>query len=127
MAHEDRRHNVRVRFATRATLVFPDRTYPDLATRNLSIKGLLVLGAVGPRVGDQCDVTLFLSGTTSELTVRVKGVVARVEGDNLGVSFREIDLDSFFHLKNIVYFNAEDPDQVDQELFSRQRPAGGSA
>jgi hypothetical protein len=32
--------------------------------------------------------------------------------------FVEIDLDSFYHLKNIIYYNSSDPDTIEQELMS---------
>ena len=46
----------------------------------------------------------------------MKGEVVRVEPDGLALHFSEIDFDSFYHLKNIIYYNSEDPDQVDLEL-----------
>ncbi len=62
-------------------------------------------------------MNLCLSGASSELCLQMKGEVVRVLDDGIGVSFIEIDLDSFHHLKNIVYYNAEDPDQIEEEIF----------
>jgi hypothetical protein len=30
-----------------------------------------------------------------------------------------MDLDSFFHLKNILYYNSENPDVLDKELSAQ--------
>jgi hypothetical protein len=44
------------------------------------------------------------------------GKVVRQDDSGVGVQFEEIDIDTFYHLKNIVYYNADDPDQVEDQL-----------
>ncbi len=46
----------------------------------------------------------------------MKGEVVRVEEDCIALYFFEIDLDSFFHLRNIVYYNTEDADKIENEF-----------
>ena len=62
--------------------------------------------------GEKCHVTILLSGTSSELKVNMAGEVIRNTEDGIGIYFDEIDIDSFYHLKNIVYYNTDHPDRI---------------
>lgn len=113
---KERRKNTRVPFQTTADVVFNGQRYSQCATENLSVKGVSVLGITGHEVGESCDISLALSGSTSELKLLMKGKIVRTEADRIGLHFTEVDLDSFYHLKNIIYYNSEDPDTIEQEL-----------
>jgi hypothetical protein len=78
-----------------------------------------VLGVTGHKLGEKCLVSLRLVGSTSDLSLKMKGTVVRVEEDGLALHFYEMDLDSFFHLKNILYYNSENPDVLDKELSAQ--------
>jgi len=112
----ERRKNTRVPFQTFADVSFPGKSYSHCETENLSVKGICVIGVTGHAEGEKCDVSLALSGSTSELRLDMKGEVVRLEPDRTALHFIEIDLDSFYHLKNIIFYNAEDPDKVDKEM-----------
>lgn len=114
---KERRKNTRVPFQTTADVVFSDKSYHQCPTANLSVKGVSVLGITGHKVGESCDLSLALSGSTSHLRLTMKGKVVRVEADRIALHFIEIDLDSFYHLKNIIYYNSNDPDIIEQELI----------
>jgi len=115
---KERRKNTRVPFQTTADVIFGDKRYSQCATENLSIKGVSVLGITGHALGETCDLSLALSGSTSHLRLAMKGKIVRVDADRIALHFIEIDLDSFYHLKNIIYYNSEDPDTIEQELMS---------
>jgi len=113
---QERRKNTRVPFQATVDLTFGDKTYSNCETENLSIKGVSVPGISGHEKGESCMVALSLSGSTSELKLNMQGEVVRVEDNRIALLFTEIDLDSFYHLKNIIYYNSEDPDRIEQEL-----------
>ncbi len=115
----NRRKNSRVPFQATITLDFPEKSYQDCETRDLSLKGVFVLGITGHGIGEQCDISLHLVGSSSDLALKMKGEVIRIESDGLALHFYETDLDSFYHLKNILYYNSGNPDKLDQE-FSDQ-------
>lgn len=114
----ERRKNTRVTFQTTADVTFRDKQYRNCATENLSVKGISVLGISGHPLGETCTLSLALSGSTSQLRLTMKAEIVRMESDSIGLHFIEIDLDSFYHLKNIIYYNAEDPDTIEQEFTS---------
>ncbi|MBU0481684.1 MAG: PilZ domain-containing protein [Proteobacteria bacterium] len=115
----NRRENTRVKFKGTIDLHFPGRSFADCETSDLCLHGVFVAGVSGLAAGDECDVSLRLSGATSDIVLRMKGKVARLEKNGVGLKFSEIDLDSFYHLKNILYYNSGDPDVLEEE-FQRQ-------
>ena len=112
MAQKERRRNARVEFKTTVNLQFDGQQYKDCAVSNLSVKGLFVRGITDRRQGEKCKISLQLSGSSSELILNMKGVIVRVTPEGVGIHFEEINFDSFYHLKNIVYYNSEDPDSL---------------
>lgn len=112
----EKRKNTRVDFHATANVRMGERNFERLAIRDLSLKGVYLFGLEGCMPGDRCDVSLVLSGTSSELTLSMQGEVVRLEPGGAGIHFDELDVDSFFHLKNIVYFNAPDPDNLEDVL-----------
>ena len=116
---KNKRKNTRGPFRVISSLEFPNQSHAECETADLSLKGVFVLGVTGHQVGEKCLVTLGLVGSTSHLSLHMKGTVVRVEEHGLALHFYEMDLDSFFHLKNILYYNSKDPDVLDEELFAQ--------
>lgn len=112
----EKRKNTRVPFHTTITVRFADRTFEHCETQDLSLKGVFVKGVTGSRAeGEQCDLSLHLSGSSSDLSLQIRGEVMRVREDGVGLHFSEIDLDSYYHLRNIIYYNSGDPDILEKE------------
>jgi len=120
MEPDERRKNTRVTFQTTADLKFSDKNYSKCETENLSIKGVSVLGITGHQEGEECELSLALNGSTSKLRLEMKGQIVRVETGSIALHFTEVDLDSFYHLKNIIYYNSEDPDSIKSELTEQE-------
>lgn len=116
MKHDERRKNTRVAFRTTALVSFADRSYEEIDVRDLSLKGAYLYGVTGRNEGDMCDIDLLLSGTSSELKLTMRGEVARTDDFGAGIHFKEVDIDTFFHLKNIVYYNSDDPDALEEDV-----------
>lgn len=115
--HDDRRHNVRVSFHATVDLDFSGQQYQGCETDNLSTKGVLVLGITDRDIGESCLVTLHLAGSRDDLTLSMQGEIMRLEDRGIGIHFTEIDLDSYTHLRNIIYYNVDDPDSLDEFPF----------
>lgn len=115
MTNDERRRSTRVFFQTKANLHFADADFSDCETADLSMKGVFIPAISGRVIGDRCTVELQLSGTTGQLSLHMQGEVARIEAKGIAIKFFEIDLDSFNHLKKIVYYNSENPDELTGE------------
>ena len=120
MSRDKRRRNTRVNFHTTVDLTVQGRTFRDCETSDLSLKGISLPGISTPPVGTDCSVRLCLGGTSSSVCLSMEGQVVRNDGSGLAVNFTSMDPDSFFHLRNIVYYNAEDADDLEEFPFGQE-------
>ena len=109
----ERRKNTRVSFEAVIDFSCGEKIFKRCATENLSTKGVLIIGVTGVQPQDKCHLALHLS-SGSDITLTMEGVVQRVTDTCVGIQFTEIDLDSFAHLRNIIYYNSENPDIINK-------------
>ncbi len=116
---DEQRSRKRVRFQTSVTLEGGGKVLERLESRDISLKGLFV--ATGERLPADTlvAITLHLAGASSTLNLNIKGRVARIVPEGMAIDFVEIDLDSFYHLRNIISYNSGDPNDVDSELATK--------
>ena len=113
---DDKRRFTRVPFRVQAEITVDESSYDTKEIKNLSVGGCLLPVSAPLDVGAACHVKILLSGTSSELHIEVDAQVVRCDAGEVAVKFTGVDLDSFFHLQNIVRYNASDPDTVEEEL-----------
>ncbi len=113
----ERRRFTRIPFKVKAELTANDVLYSADEIRNLSVGGCLIPILADLKSGTVCNIRILLSGTNSELSIRIDGEIIRKVPEAVAVKFIGIDHDSLFHLQNIVRYNATDPDIVEQEIL----------
>jgi hypothetical protein len=99
----EQRRKVRVEFRSEATVTYKEKTITGNIS-NLSMKGLLLESTERFPVDETVDITIKLSGSTTDLSVRILGKVLRHEENGMAIEFKEMELDSFIHLRNIVFY-----------------------
>ncbi len=116
---EERRTRTRVDFTTQV-IVKTDESeiVAEANSEDISIKGLFVNTEERIPVGTPCDIEILLTGTSTRLALTIKGIITRQDASGLGIAFDSMDLDSYVHLKNIVLYNASDPEDIEEEMFS---------
>ena len=83
---------------------------------DVSLKGIFIPTEKPFAEGTRCRIVLHLGGRGHGIALEAHGEVARCTDDGIGLSFDEISLDAFEHLRNLVRFNAGDPDAIEDEL-----------
>jgi hypothetical protein len=116
---EERRTRTRVHFTTQV-IVKTDESeiVAEANSEDISIKGLFVNTEERVPVGTPCDIEILLTGTSTRLALTIKGIITRQDASGLGIAFDSMDLDSYVHLKNIILYNASDPEDIEEEMFS---------
>lgn len=111
----DKRSFSRIHFQTEAIVRYRDR---EIACEvvNLRLNGAFLSIPDKIPLGEEVDAKILLSGTSSELSVKVKGKIIRLNDDGLALQFTGMDLDSFIHLKNIVAYNTENVAKTEKEF-----------
>ena len=103
---EERRNKMRVSLRTEVVLKFGDREIAAKShSKDISLNGIFVYTDQKLPVGSFCNLGIMLSGSSSELSLKMIGKIAREGEDGLGIAFESVDVDSYFHLKNIVKYN----------------------
>ncbi|MDY0163384.1 PilZ domain-containing protein [Desulfobotulus sp.] len=109
----ERRRMKRVTFETEVRLHVGQREIRVVGnTRDLSQKGVFVATDIPLTVGMECRVEVLLSGMTEPVCLSMKGKIARIVPEGVGVEFFEMDLDTFTHLRNVVLYNSQDADDA---------------
>lgn len=86
---------------------------------NISVGGSLLPKTPELSNSSTCKIVIKLGDDPdSDLKIEASGDIVRFGEDNLAVKFTHIDPDSLFHLHNIIRYNAEDPDTVDDEIHN---------
>ena len=113
---EEKRKFTRVPFRVSAEIMGHDFSYKTEEILNLSIGGCLVPVKADLEPGTACDLKIIMTGTTSELSIQVKAEIMRCDSRAIAIKFTGINLDSLFHLRNIIRYNSPDPKAVEQEI-----------
>lgn len=113
MPQIERRRKMRVGFHTQIMLEAGDaKIRTEGSSRDLSLRGIFINIDEKISVGTPCKVEVALSGTAEPLVLQMDGRIVRNDASGIGITFDSMDLDSYTHLKNIVRYNADNPDDV---------------
>jgi len=80
---------------------------------NISLKGLLALPEGNVSAGETGQVRITLA---KDAVIKIDCTVIRSDATGVAIDFHPMDEQSFFHLRNLVRYNAPDADQIDAEL-----------
>ncbi len=106
MKDQEKRNISRVPFKTSATLKKKDFQLQG-GIKDLSLKGVFIITTEKLDEGTDVEVDINLSGSTTDISLKLHGSILRSSQDGLAVKFVNIDLDSYIFLKNIVTYSDE--------------------
>jgi hypothetical protein len=86
-------------------------------SRDVSMRGALVVCDQLLSVGTACDCTLILDGGEGKVTIRTRGSVVRHVADGMALRFDELlEPESYEHLCQLIRYNALDPEKAEREI-----------
>ncbi len=112
---DERRRFTRVPFRVKTQLEIAGQYHTVARTYNLSIGGCLLTVDVEADIDMPCCVKFLLSETDDSVNIQVDGKVIRNDDGMIAVKFIQIDLESLFHLRNIIRYNALDSVEAEIE------------
>ena len=115
MTGEKRRFS-RIVFNVRARLTVDEKEYPVDRIVNLSVGGCLLEVKEDLPLGVECRFTIFLPRMAPG--VEVYGEVVRTGNDGASLKFNRITPENLIHLQNIIRYNADDPQVIEEEIAS---------
>lgn len=111
---DDKRRFSRIFFDVRAKLTVDGAVYTVDRIANLSVGGCLLEIEADFPLGSDCTFTILLPEMAPD--VDVFGEVVHAGNGAVGLKFTMIDPENLFHLQNIIRYNAEDPDVIEEEI-----------
>lgn len=111
---EEKRRFSRIDFWGGGQLVIEGKTYTIDQIDDLSVGGCHFELDNNFVKGTACTVKMFLA--EGQQTVTVEAEVSRTDDRVVALSFTSIKPEDLAHLKNIVRYNAPDPDRIEEEI-----------
>lgn len=111
---DNKRRFSRIFFNVKAKLTVDGAVYEVDRIANLSVGGCLLELEGKFSLGSDCKFTILLPRMAPG--VDVFGEIIRAGNGELSLKFTTIDPQNLFHLQNIIRYNAEDPDAIEEEI-----------
>ncbi len=116
---DDRRRRTRVNIKTTADVHTLGAKLVDLETRDLSHKGVFVLGEHPLKAGQGCTITIRLVSDQEDApSLHMEGRIIRSTHQGTAIDFVSMDPETYLHLRHLVLLNAEDPEEAEREFAS---------
>ncbi|MFH2060605.1 MAG: PilZ domain-containing protein [Pseudomonadota bacterium] len=109
--NDERRKHARVGFTTAIQILLDvDGKQINLqgSSKDLSLRGLFVNTDTKFPVLTKCLVKINLTGGANKIELLINAKVVREMENGMGIEFDSMDVDTYSHLKNIVYYNSVD-------------------
>ncbi len=85
-------------------------------SRDVSMSGLFVVTDQRVPAGTDCQVTIHLDTPDGGNRIGVAGHVTRIADEGFAVEFSEIPIDDYDHLRNLVLYNSEVVERIEEEF-----------
>ncbi|MBW2733274.1 MAG: PilZ domain-containing protein [Deltaproteobacteria bacterium] len=114
---QEKRRFTRVELKSRVQVRAESTTYEG-TMHDLSLSGVLVVAPGKPELGTKVNIELMLAGPKTELAIELRGKVIRHTDTGFGLTYdlESFELDSFLHLRNVIAYIQDDPQQIAEEF-----------
>lgn len=114
MEKKERRRFTRLHLKQEAVLQLGQNSHQVQAITNLSIGGCL-LEITGPfSAGEKCSLIIPLHHMAPNL--EIDGEIIRSGPHQTTICFTSVSPENLLHLQNIIRYNADDPDKIEDEI-----------
>ena len=100
----EKRNFNRIPFQTKAIVRSKDATVIGIV-ENLSLDGIFLKTPEKLNLNRIVKIEVLITGTSSQLSILVDGKIMRHENVGMAIQFKNVDMDAFFHLKNLISHN----------------------
>ena len=94
----------RIPFQTKAIVRSKDATVIGIV-ENLSLDGIFLKTPEKLNLNRIVKIEVLITGTSSQLSILLDGKIMRHENVGMAIQFKNVDMDAFFHLKNLISHN----------------------
>jgi hypothetical protein len=105
----------RVPFVTQVELHLPDQNL-RLTLLDIAFKGALLQTSIQHNLALQVPCRLVLPLADGDETIEMRGKIAHLETDHIGIACDDMDLHSLTNLRRLLALNTGDAELMDREL-----------
>ena len=111
----EKRNFDRIPFQTKAIVRSKDTTVIGIV-ENLSLDGIFLKTPEKLTLNRIVKIELLFTGTSSQLSILLDGKIMRHENVGMAIQFKNVDMDAFFHLKNLISYNTNQVGKLEDEF-----------
>jgi len=116
---DEKRGFIRVPFCTEVHVQAQGVIILSCEGIDLSLNGIrLATSNATPAAGTSCRVKIFLQASGDPLIIEAKGEMIRSGPGIAAIEFKELDLDSYNHLRQLILNNTDDPEKAELEFIA---------
>ena len=111
----EKRNFDRIPFQTKATVRSKDATVIGIV-ENLSLDGIFLKTPEKLSLNRIVKIEVLFTGTSSQLSILLDGKIMRHENVGMAIQFKNVDMDAFFHLKNLISYNVNQAGRLNTDF-----------
>jgi hypothetical protein len=111
----EKRNFDRIPFQTKAIVRSKDTTVIGIV-ENLSLDGIFLKTPEKLNLNRIVKIELLFTGTSSQLSILLDGKIMRHETIGMAIQFKNVDMDAFFHLENLISYNTNQVGKLEDEF-----------
>jgi len=111
----EKRNFDRIPFQTKAIVRSKDATVIGIV-ENLSLDGIFLKTPEKLHLDKIVKIEVLFTGTSSQLSILLDGKIMRHETIGMAIQFKNIDMDAFFHLKNLISYTTNQAGKLTDEF-----------
>jgi hypothetical protein len=111
----EKRSFARIPFKTKAIVRHKDSTVIGIV-ENLSLAGIFLKTPEKLALKRVVKIELLFTGTSSEISILLDGKISRHENIGMGIEFKNMDIDAFYHLRNLISYNTHQMEKLREEF-----------
>ena len=116
-AHKARR--IRAGYDHEVKLKTKDNHLLEAICKNISLSGIYVETKKKLGFREICKVEIILKQASPPIYLSMRGHVARIDENGMGIVFDELELDTYEHLQHLIYYNTEEVDEFVKEMAEK--------
>ena len=111
----EKRNFDRIPFQTKAIVRSKDATVIGIV-ENLSLDGIFLKTPEKLNLNRSVKIEVLITGTSSQLSILLDGKIMRHENVGMAIQFKNVDMDAFFHLKNLISHNLNQVGKLNEDF-----------
>jgi len=119
----EKRTFARIPFPTKAIVRAKNATVIGIV-ENLSLDGIFLKTPERLGLNRIVKIELLFTGTSSQLSILLDGKIMRHENIGMAIQFKDVDLDAFLHLRNIISCSTNQMEKLKGEFQKFMKKKG---